>query len=119
MEFHSIGLVASIVFIIFCLFTGGGLYLLFIATKILNTNFENRTGKNIFFQLYFIMAYSLLGVLYRQALSFKLIVFTDQKLELYLNVGLGAIYVIYCLFVLRNILKSIEINRSTLNKSAD
>lgn len=110
MEFNSLGLGQSITFLIFVIFVCGGLWLTYITIKILDKNFKNKTGKGIFFQLYFVLAYSLFGVLYRQALNLKLIQFTNPDLEFYLNMTLGIVYIVFCLCVLRTILNTIRTN---------
>lgn len=110
MEFNSIGLGQSITFLIFVIFVCGGLWFTYTAVKIIDKSFKKNTGKSILFQLYFVLGYSLIGVLYRQALNLKLIQFTNPDLEFYLNMTLGIVYIVFCLCVLRTILNTIRTN---------
>lgn len=110
MEFNSIGLGQSITFLIFVIFVCGGLWFTYTAVKIIDKSFKKNTGKSILFQLYFVLGYSLIGVLYRQALNLKLIHFSNTELEFYLNLILGVIYIVFCLCVLWTILNTIRIN---------
>lgn len=113
MEFHSIGLGAVIVFLLFLLFVSVGLWVAYIAIKILNQNFRKKTGKGIFFQLYFVIAYSLLGILYRQGINLKIIIFSNPDLEMYINWGFTAVYIVFCIYLLQFVLNSIHTTDKT------
>lgn len=55
MELHYVGLCTLFLFLLFTAFVLGGLYLLYTAMRILNCGFHQKTGRNIFYPLYFVL----------------------------------------------------------------
>lgn len=108
MELHAIGLGATFLLLFFIAFMAFGLWILYFAIKVLNDTFQKRSGQNVFFVLYFLIAYSLIGVLLRQVINLKLVVFTNQNNEIYFNFIYFAGYIIIALYALNKVLRGIR-----------
>lgn len=108
MELHAIGLGATFLLLFFAAFMAFGLWLMYFAIKILNDTFQKRSGQNVFFVLYFMIAYSLIGVLLRQAINLKLIFFTSPNNEIYFNFIYFGAYIVIALYALNKVLRAIN-----------
>lgn len=105
MELHYVGLGTIILFLLFTLFILILMYLLRTAMRILSRGFHRKTGKNIFYPLYFVTAFPILMVLYRQSVSMGLLTYHDPDLKLYIEIAALTIPLFSCLVLLFYILK--------------
>lgn len=105
MELHYLGLGTLSLFLLFSAFVLAGLYLLYTAMRILSRGFHQKTGRNIFYPLYFVTAFPILMVLYRQSVSMGLLTYHDPDLKLYIEIAALTIPLFSCLVLLFYILK--------------
>ncbi len=104
MEFHWISPFAFALFFLLSGFVMAGLMLMYKALNILALSFERKTNSRIFKPLFFLIAYSLTTVLFRQAVSLHMITFTRESIEFFINLGLGVIHAAVALCLLYKIL---------------
>lgn len=105
MELHYVGLGTIILFLLFTLFILILMYLLRTAMRILSRGFHRKTGKNIFYPLYFVTAFPILMILYRQSVSMGLLSYHHPDLKLWIEMVALTIPLFSCLLLLFYILK--------------
>lgn len=109
MSIQWVGLLPFILFSMLCAFVFAGLFLLYKAAVIICLSFEIRTKSNILKPLFFLLAYSLISVLFRQAASFKMITFNAESTELFFNLSSGMIYIGAAAWLLLKILNDSQV----------
>lgn len=110
MELHYVGLGTLFLFLLFTAFVLGGLYLLYTAMRILSHGFHKKTGRNIFYPLYFVTAFPILMILYRQSVSMGLLTYSNPEFKLYVEITTLSIPLFCCLLLLFYILKKAPTN---------
>lgn len=105
MELHYVGLGTLFLFLLFTAVVLGGLYLLYTAMRILSHGFHKKTGRNIFYPLYFVTAFPILMILYRQSVSMGLLTYSNPEFKLYVEITTLSIPLFSCLILLFYILK--------------
>lgn len=114
MSIQWAGILSFVLFGIQFLFTVAGLVFLHIALKIICTTYLKRTNSKIFRPLFFLLVYAFVWMLFRQAISLKILTFTFESTELIINLVLGfiqAIVALWLLFKILNDTKSIPVNK--------
>lgn len=114
MSFQWVGVLSFTLFSIHFLFTVAGLLFLRKALMIISLSFLERTNSHIFKPIFFLFSYALIWMLFKQAISFKIITFTYESTELIINLALSLIYVAVAFSLLFKILKDskvLETNR--------
>lgn len=109
MEFHSISPFMTGVYLSFFLLIMVALYLLKIIVKILDKGFKAKTGKSVFYPIYFINAFTIVGVFIRQTYSSGLVTVNDADLLQYVTFGVIGIYAMAVLWALYYILNAISV----------
>lgn len=110
MNIHWVGVLPFALFVLQCAFTVTGIILLHKAMSIIALSFFKSTNTHIFMPMFFLVSYSLICILFKQAISFKFITFTYEDTELFINLVLGLIHIIVALGLLLKILNNIKID---------
>lgn len=105
MELNYLGLGTLILFLLFTAFVLTGLYLLYTAMRILSRGFHQKTGKNIFYPLFFVTAFPILMILYRQSVSMGLLTYSNPDIKMYIDMATLIIPLLCCMILLFYILK--------------
>jgi len=107
MELHYVGLGTLFLFLLFTAFVLAGLYLIHTAMRILSRGFHQKTGRNIFYPLYFVTAFPILMILYRQSVSMGLLTYSNPEIKMYVEITTLSIPLFSCLILLFYILKKL------------
>lgn len=105
MELNYVGLGTLLLFLLFTAFVLTGLYLLYTAMRILSRGFHQKTGKNIFYPLFFVTALPILMILYRQSVSMGLLTYSNPDIKMYIDMATLIIPLFCCMILLFYILK--------------
>ena len=104
MSLHWVGALPFTLFILLSLFVFAGMVLMYKAVGILALTFERQANSKIFKPLFFLIAYSLMTVLFRQAISLGMVTFKSEPIEFFVNVSLGLVHAAVAVFLLYKIL---------------
>lgn len=107
MELNYVGLGSLFLFLLFTAFVLAGLYLIHTAMRILSRGFHQKTGRNIFYPLYFVTAFPILMILYRQSVSMGLLTYSNPEIKMYVEITTLSIPLFSCLILLFYILKKL------------
>lgn len=110
MELNYVGLGTLFLFLLFTAFVLAGLYLIHTAMRILSRGFHQKTGRNIFYPLYFVTAFPILMILYRQSVSMGLLTYSNPEIKMYIDMATQIIPLFCCLLLLFYILKKAPTN---------
>lgn len=110
MQLHYLGLTSLFLFFLYTVFVLAGFYLLHTALGIICRSFLIKTGKNIFYPLFFVTAFPILMILYRQSVSLGLLTFHNPDIKVYIDIATQIVPLFCCLLLLFYILKKAPTN---------
>lgn len=97
MNIQWVGVLPFSLFILQSLFTLSVILILNRTIRIISSSFKKRTNTNIFKPLFFLFSYSLLCILFKQAISLNMINFLHENTEFFINLAISLIHVVVAL----------------------
>lgn len=111
MDFNFADTLSMVLFSIFFIFVVFGLYVLKKMVLIVARTFEEKTKTNIFYAVYGMLSFTLISILFWQAVSLKIVTFQLESTELYIRMGLALIQIGLGFWLLGKIVKSIDLGK--------
>ncbi|ENV14766.1 hypothetical protein WCE14_08890 [Acinetobacter schindleri] len=113
MSLHWVGSLTMALIILQALIISGGLVLMYKAIKILDKSYREVNKESILLPIFGMITYTLLCVLYRQALSSHVIVFHAEHTAFIVEMVLGGIQFTGAMYILARILKHVNLRKQT------
>lgn len=115
MDIQWVSIFSSVMLFIHFLFVLTGLFVLKKILSIIAISFKEKTGTNIYYPMYILIAYSLVSSFFWQMVRLKVITFSANDFELYLQLAMSLIQIILIFLLLFKILKNISKTRIAKN----